>query len=91
MYFRPKSGHSNERIHRKPIDRGLRTLLNEGSGSFYDGQLLSYGSFSRTSSAVFGMKRKHKYEILKFFSKRFHNLKKELENTVSNTVAIDVS
>lgn len=28
------SDHSNKRIYRKPIDKRLKTLLNEGSGSF---------------------------------------------------------
>ena len=33
-YLRPKSVHSNERVYREPIDRRLKTLLKEGSGSF---------------------------------------------------------
>ena len=34
MYFRPKLGHSNERVYSEPIDRGLKTILNEESVSF---------------------------------------------------------
>ena len=33
-YFRSKSDNSNERVYRSPIDRRLKTLLNEGQGSF---------------------------------------------------------
>ena len=33
-YFRPKSGYTNERVCRKPIDKRLKALLKEGSGSF---------------------------------------------------------
>ena len=32
--LRPKIGHSNERIYRKPIDKRVKALLNEGSSSF---------------------------------------------------------
>ena len=33
MHFRSKSGHLNETVYCKPIDRRLKTLLNEGLGS----------------------------------------------------------
>ena len=33
-YFRPKSGHSNERVYRKQIGRRLKTLLKNGFASF---------------------------------------------------------
>ena len=33
-YSRLKSDHSNEKVYRKPIDRRLKTLLNEGWSSF---------------------------------------------------------
>ena len=36
-----------------------------GQAALYDQSLLSYGGISRTSSAVFWIKRKQKYEILK--------------------------
>ena len=69
----PKSGHSNERIYRKPVDKRLKTLKRYSTRdrvASCDQQLLSYGSFSRTSSATFLIKRKHKYKILKgFFAK----------------------
>ena len=29
-HFKQKSGHSNETVHRTPIDRRLKALLNEG-------------------------------------------------------------
>ena len=38
-----------------------------GSAAFYGQELLSYGSFPRTSFAVFRRKRKQEYNILKFF------------------------
>ena len=38
--------------------------------AFYDQPLLNYGSFSRTSSTVFWIKRKHKYKILKNFQSK---------------------
>ena len=38
-----------------------------GRAAFYDQQLLSYGSLSRTSSAIFWIKWKYKYKILKHF------------------------
>ena len=56
-YFRPKLGHSNERVYCKPIDRRLKTLPNERSGSFL--RPTTPESFSRISSAVFWIKRKH--------------------------------
>ena len=87
-YFRPKSDHSNERIYDKPIDRRLKTLLNSWA-AFYEQPLLSYGSFSRNSS-VFETKRKHKYKILEIFEIGFHNLQKELKNTIPDTMAIDL-
>ena len=34
-HFRPRSSHSNERVYCKPINRRLKTLLNEGlAGQF---------------------------------------------------------
>ena len=75
------------------MDRRLKRYSTTGRVGFYDQQLLSYGSFSRTSSVVFWIKRKHKYNILNFFGQKisFHNLQKELKNTVPNTIAIDLS
>ena len=70
-YFRPKPDHSNERIYRKLIDKRLKTLPNEGSCSFLrltTPELWKF--FSRTNFAVFWIKRKHKYNILKNFSSK---------------------
>ena len=70
-YFRPKPDHSNERIYRKLIDKRLKTLPNEGSRSFLrltTPELWKF--FSRTNFAVFWIKRKHKYNILKNFSSK---------------------
>ena len=70
-YFRPKPDHSNERIYRKLIDKRLKTLPNEGSRSFLrltTPELWKF--FSRTNFAVFWIKRKHKYNILKIFSSK---------------------
>ena len=70
-YFRPKSGHSNERVNRKAIDGRLKTLRNEVSGSFLRLIKPELWSFSKTSSAVFWIKRKYWYKILKkFLSKK---------------------
>ena len=70
-YFRPKPDHSNERIYCKLIDKRLKTLPNEGSRSFLrltTPELWKF--FSRTNFAVFWIKRKHKYNILKNFSSK---------------------
>ena len=83
-YFRPKSRHSDKRIYRKLIVRRLKKLLNEESGSL---------CCPTASSAAFWIKIKHKYKILKIYYQKigFHNLQKELKNTVPNTMAIDLS
>ena len=57
-----------------------------GRAAFYDQSHLSYGSFSRTSSAVFCIKRKHKHnKILKLFLSKtsFYNLQKVLKKCSS--------
>ena len=61
--------------------------------ALYDQPLLSYGSFSRTSSAVFWIKRKHKYKILNNFllTIKFSQSLESTKNTVPNTIAINLS
>ena len=57
-HLRRKSGHSNERVNRKPINRILKTLLNEGFGSFLRATTSELWRIFRTSSAVFWIKKK---------------------------------
>ena len=57
-----------------------------GWAVLYDQPLLSYGSFSRISSAVFWIKRKHKYKILNNFllTIKFSQSLESTINTVQN-------
>ena len=45
MYSSPKLGHSNERVYCEPIDRRLKTLLNEESVSFLRQTTLETSNF----------------------------------------------
>ena len=60
--------------------------------ALYDQPLLSYGSFSRTSSTVFWIKRKHKHKILINFllAIKFSKSLESAKNTVPNTIAINL-
>ena len=63
--------------------------------AFYDQPLLSYESFSRTSSAAFLDKKTDKYKIFKIFCQKkkknsFQHLQKNKKNTVPNTMATDL-
>ena len=49
------------------LTKDLKCYSTRGRAAFYDQELLSYGSFSRTSSAVVWIKRKHEHKILKSF------------------------
>ena len=65
-----------------------------GRPAFYDQLLLSYGSFSLTSSAFVEKKENiNLRRFLKIFCQKtsFHNLLKVPKNTVPNTMAIDLS
>ena len=64
-----------------------------GRAAFYDQQLLSYGSFPRTNSAVFWIKRRHKQKIFKnFLSKnKFPQSPKITKKIQLNAMAIDLS
>ena len=63
-YFGSKSGNSNGKIYRKQIDKRYSTTRWT---AFCHQPLLSYGSFSRTSSTAFWIKRKHKHQVLNNF------------------------
>ena len=82
-YFRPNSGHSDERVYRKPIDRRLRT----GQGVEQFSRTNHFRVMEVLSPAVFWIRSKHKYKIFeKFFvkksqSKSFYNLQKVLKST----------
>ena len=61
--------------------------------AFYEQPLLSNGSFSKTSSTVFLLKRKSKYKkfLKNFLSKnKFPHLEKVPKSTVPNTMTIDL-
>ena len=80
-HFRTNSGHLNERVYCKPMDRRLKRsqiAVSQLSTTDHSWVVVFQGCFSRIRSAVLGIKRKHKYKILKKFlsKKRLHNLQK---------------
>ena len=79
--FRPESGHSNEMVYCKLIDRRLKTLLKEELDSFLEPTTTEFWKFYRISSAFLWIK-KHKYKkILKktFVKKKFPQSQKNIK------------
>ena len=86
--FMPKSGHLNERVYCKSINRILKMLFVEGSGSFLQPTILK-----SEEVAGFGIKEYKYTMILKIFSWKnnsFNNLHKVSKNTVLNAMVVDL-
>ena len=85
-HFRPKSGLLNEIVYCKPIDRTLKMLFIERSGSFLR------PTISELLKLLVSIYKKNKYNgTLKIFSsenKSFHNLHKISKSTVLNAMAV---